>query len=245
MQILGLQKTTLLDYPGRVACTIFLGGCNFRCPFCHNKEIVLALGCDSNADSMITKDAIFSFLQKRRNILTGVCITGGEPTINTDLPDFIAEIKKLGYKVKLDTNGTNPQMLTALIRDGLIDYCAMDIKNCPKKYDISVTFETSGISVSYDIADIKKSVHLLLSQPCADENGFSYEFRTTFVRELHDEADVLAISQWIAGANAYYLQSYVESDGVFHKGFHAHDTDTLAHFERLCRTYIPNTHLRG
>lgn len=245
MQILGLQKTTLLDYPGRVACTIFLGGCNFRCPFCHNKEIVLALGCDNNTDSMITKDALFSFLQKRRNILTGVCITGGEPTINADLPDFIAEIKKLDYKVKLDTNGTNPQMLATLIQEKLIDYCAMDIKNCPEKYDTSVTFETSGFFVSYDIADIKKSVNLLLSQPCADENRFSYEFRTTLVRELHEEADMLAICQWIAGANAYYLQSYIESDGVFHKGFHAHDADTLSHFERLCRTHIPNTFLRG
>lgn len=244
MQILGLQKTTLLDYPGRVACTIFLGGCNFRCPFCHNKEIVLASNHEHRADSMITKDALFSFLQKRRNILTGVCITGGEPTINADLPDFIAQIKRLDYKVKLDTNGTNPQMLATLIDDRLIDYCAMDIKNCPSKYDISVSFEASGAFVSYDIADIKKSVHFLLSQPCTDENGFSYEFRTTLVRELHDEADVLAISQWIAGANAYYLQSYVESDGVFRRGFHAHDADTLAHFEHLCRTYIPNTHLR-
>jgi len=174
-----------------------------------------------------------------------VCITGGEPTIHADLPDFIAKIKKLDYKVKLDTNGTNPQMLAALIHDKFIDYCAMDIKNCPEKYDTSVTFGSADVSVSYDFDNIKKSVNHLLTQPCNDENGFSYEFRTTLVRELHDEADMVSICKWIAGANAYYLQSYVESDGVFCKGFHAHDDDTLTRFERICRTYIPNTYLRG
>lgn len=245
MQILGLNKTTLLDYPGRVACTIFLGGCNFRCPFCHNKSIVLASDGTDNAVQLYTKEDFFSFLEKRRNILTGVCITGGEPTINADLPDFIAEIKKLGYAVKLDTNGTNSQMLASLIDSKLIDYCAMDIKNCLEKYDTTVNFDTSGVFVSYDIADIQRSTALLLSQPCTEESGFSYEFRTTLVRELHKEADILAICKWIAGANAYYLQSYVESDGVFCKGFHAHDADALAHFEQLCRSYIPNTHLRG
>lgn len=245
MKILGFNKTTLLDYPGRVACTIFLGGCNFRCPFCHNKSIVLGSDAGENTCQVYTKEDIFSFLKKRRNILTGVCITGGEPTINADLPDFIAQIKALGYKVKLDTNGTNPQMLATLIKDKLIDYCAMDIKNCLAKYDSSVSFEHSDVSVSYDIDDIKKSAAILLSQSCTEENGFSYEFRTTLVSELHDEADLLAICQWIAGANAYYLQSYVESDGVFCKTFHAHDEDTLARFEYLCRTYIPSTHLRG
>ena len=239
MQILGLNKTTLLDYPERVACTIFLGGCNFRCPFCHNKSIVLGAGSEESADGL------FSFLKKRRNILTGVCITGGEPTINADLPDLIAAIKELGYQVKLDTNGTNPQMLAMLIDRRLIDYCAMDIKNCLDKYDTTVSFEGSDSFVTYDIAAIKKSVAILLSQPCTEEDAFTYEFRTTLVRELHDEKDLLSICQWIAGANAYYLQSYVESDGVFRKGFHAHDEDTLAHFEQLCRSYIPNTHLRG
>lgn len=239
MQILGLNKTTLLDYPGRVACTIFLGGCNFRCPFCHNKSIVLGAGSEESADGL------FSFLKKRRNILTGVCITGGEPTINADLPDLIAAIKELGYQVKLDTNGTNPQMLAMLIDRKLIDYCAMDIKNCLDKYDTTVSFEGSDSSVTYDIAAVKKSVAILLSQPCTEEDTFTYEFRTTLVRELHDEKDLLSICQWIAGANAYYLQSYVESDGVFRKGFHAHDEDTLAHFEQLCRSYISNTHLRG
>ncbi len=233
MKILGLNKTTLLDYPGRVACTIFLGGCNFRCPFCHNKDIVLM----SDAIDAYSQDEIFAFLRKRKEILTGVCITGGEPTINNDLPGFIADIKQLGYKIKLDTNGSSPAMLASLIDNKLIDCCAMDIKNAPEKYDTTVSFPA--------LTDVKKSVELLLSQSCEEENGFSYEFRTTLVKELHDEADLLSICKWIAGANTYYLQPYVESPGVFQKEFHAHDMETLSHFELLCQTYIPNAHLRG
>lgn len=241
MKILGLNKTTLLDYPNRVACTIFLGGCNFRCPFCHNKDIVLA----SDYITEYSQDNIFTFLKKRKGILTGVCVTGGEPTVHNDLPDFIAAIKQLGYKVKLDTNGSNPAMLAQLISDGMIDYCAMDIKNCPEKYDISVSFPASATPAVYDFASIRQSVEILLSQSCTDSSGFTYEFRTTLVKELHEEPDLHAICKWIAGANAYYLQSYVESDGVFCKSFHAHDENTLASFERLCQAYIPNTHLRG
>lgn len=233
MKILGLNKTTLLDYPGRVACTIFLGGCNFRCPFCHNKDIVLM----SDAIDAYSQDEIFAFLRKRKGILTGVCITGGEPTINNDLPGFIADIKQLGYKIKLDTNGSSPAMLASLIDNKLIDCCAMDIKNAPEKYDTTVSFPA--------LTDVKKSVELLLSQSCEEENGFSYEFRTTLVKELHDEADLLSICKWIAGANAYYLQPYVESPGVFQKEFHTHDMETLSHFEHLCQTHVPNTHLRG
>lgn len=233
MKILGLNKTTLLDYPGRVACTIFLGGCNFRCPFCHNKDIVLM----SDTIDAYSQDEIFAFLKKRKGILTGVCITGGEPTINNDLPDFISDIKRLGYKIKLDTNGSSPAMLTSLIDNRLIDCCAMDIKNAPEKYDTTVSFPA--------LIAVKKSVELLLSQPSEGEHGFSYEFRTTLVKELHDEADLLSICKWIASANAYYLQPYMESPGVLQKGFHSHNAETLSHFERLCQTYIPNTHLRG
>lgn len=241
MQICGLNKTTLLDYPGRVACTVFLSGCNLRCPFCHNAS--LALG---TTGSIFSKDDIFSFLKKRAGILTGVCISGGEPTINAELPDFIAEMKKLGYKVKLDTNGTNPKMLGALISGCLIDYCAMDIKNCLEKYDASVNFEGSGIPASYDIEDIKKSIAILLTHSSVNEESFSYEFRTTLVKELHDESDILAICRQIAGADAYFLQPYKESGGILKPGgFNAHDEATLTRFLRLCREYIPNTYLRG
>lgn len=240
MKISGLNKTTLLDYPGKVACTVFLSGCNMRCPFCHNSGLVL-----SNITTSYTKEEILSFLKKRSSILSGVCITGGEPTLNHDLPDFISDIKHLGYAVKLDTNGSNPNMLRSLISDGLIDYCAMDIKNSPQKYDFTVSFDNSDTPAVYSLTDIEESVRILLAQSCNDKKGFSYEFRTTVVKELHDKSDIEQICQWIKGANAYYLQSYVESDGVFLRQFHPYDKETLTQLETLCQTYIPNTRLRG
>lgn len=234
MLILGLSKTTLLDYPGSVAATLFTGGCNFRCPFCHNGNIVRK---DKSLIPLLEEE-IFSFLQKRRNVLTGVCITGGEPTLHPDLPDLITQIKELGYLVKLDTNGTNPQMLHDLIHAGLIDYCAMDIKNSPEKYGA-----TTGLSTEhskFDLTDIESSVRIIMHQ-----KQIPYEFRTTIVREFHDEADILAIAQWISGAKAYFLQSYTDSDGVLCKGFHAHSEETLQAYAALCRQFVPNTILRG
>lgn len=234
MLILGLNKTTLLDYPGHVAATIFTGGCNFRCPYCHNSDIVLK----SSSLVPLSDEEIFNFLRKRRNVLTGVCITGGEPTLHPDLPDLIIRIKELGYLVKLDTNGTNPHMLQNLIQAGLIDYCAMDIKNAPEKYEITVGYESSD--TEFDLTAIRESVQILLNQqaiPC--------EFRTTIVQELHTEADMIAISQWIAGADSYFLQSYTDSEGVLREGFHAHSEETLRSYAMICRQYIPNTTLRG
>lgn len=234
MLILGLSKTTLLDYPGSVAATLFTGGCNFRCPFCHNGNIVRK---DKSLIPLLEEE-IFSFLQKRRNVLTGVCITGGEPTLHPDLPELITQIKKLGYLVKLDTNGTNPQMLHDLIHAGLIDYCAMDIKNSPEKYGATTGFSTEHSK--FDLTDIESSVRIIMHQ-----KQIPYEFRTTIVREFHDEADILAIAQWISGAKAYFLQSYTDSDGVLCKGFHAHSEETLQAYAALCRQFVPNTILRG
>lgn len=234
MLILGLSKTTLLDYPGSVAATLFTGGCNFHCPFCHNGNIVRK---DKSLIPLLEEE-IFSFLQKRRNVLTGVCITGGEPTLHPDLPDLITQIKELGYLVKLDTNGTNPQMLHDLIHAGLIDYCAMDIKNSPEKYGATTGFSTEHSK--FDLTDIESSVRIIMHQ-----KQIPYEFRTTIVREFHDEADILAIAQWISGAKAYFLQSYTDSDGVLCKGFHAHSEETLQAYAALCRQFVPNTVLRG
>lgn len=234
MLILGLTKTTLLDYPGHVAAALFAGGCNFRCPYCHNSDIVLK----SNSLTAIADREILSFLNKRRSVLTGVCITGGEPTLYSDLPDLITQIRKLGYLVKLDTNGTNPQMLHDLIRAGLIDYCAMDIKNSPEKYGVTTGFPKD--CAAFNLTAIEESVEILMHQ-----NQISYEFRTTIVKELHDETDMLAISQWIAGAEAYFLQSYKDSDGVFCQGFHAHPAETLQMYVTLCRQFVHNTFLRG
>ncbi len=234
MLILGLNKTTLLDYPGHVAAVFFTGGCNFRCPFCHNKDIVL----QSSQLMPLTDDEIFSFLNKRRNVLTGVCITGGEPTLHWELPDLIRRIKALGYLVKLDTNGTNPQMLQSLIQANLIDYCAMDIKNAPEKYDITIGFD--NYSFKFDLSAVNASIQILIHQ-----QNIPYEFRTTVVKELHNEADMLAISQWIAGTHAYFLQSYVDSENVLCRGFHAHSETIMQSFAELCRQYVPHTILRS
>ncbi len=234
MLILGLNKTTLLDYPGHVAAVLFTGGCNFRCPYCHNRDIVL----ESNLLAAIAQEEIFAFLRKRQKVLTGVCITGGEPTLHPDLPDLIERIKALGYLVKLDTNGTNPQMLQSLIHTGLIDYCALDIKNAPEKYRM-----TAGFDINHngpDLSAVHESVHILLHQTL-----IPYEFRTTLVDELHDEADLLAISQWIAGAVMYFLQPYTDSPGVLCRGYHAPSNETLQKYVTLCRQLVPNTFLRS
>lgn len=231
MQILGLNKTALLDYPGHVAAALFAGGCNFRCPYCHNKDIVMSK-CAPIAD-----EEIFSFLNKRKNVLTGVCITGGEPTLQADLPDFIGRVKKLGYLVKLDTNGTNPSMLKALIGDGMIDYCAMDVKNSPRKYAATIGFSDDE---DLQFATVSDSINILLRQ-----QKIPYEFRTTVVKELHDEDDMRSISQWIAGAKSYFIQSYAESEGVLRPGFCAHERETLEKFAQIVRPLVPQAMLRG
>lgn len=230
MLILGLNKTTLLDYPEHVAATIFTGGCNFRCPFCHNKDLVF-----TQQVSSYTENEILSFLKKRAGILTGVCITGGEPTLQKDLADFLARIKDLGYLVKLDTNGYQPDVLQHLLSKKLIDYCAMDIKNSPSKYAV-----TAGIS-SLDFHLIKESVSCLLSVI----DSFPFEFRTTLVRELHTTEDMMAISDWIKGAPAYFLQSYTDSANVITPGYHALSNHELLKYRDICIKTIPNTQLRG
>ena len=235
MLICGLNKTTLLDYPGHVAATIFLGGCNFRCPFCHNRDLVFVNeGMEKKLVMNYEEDKIFAFLKKRKGILTGVCVTGGEPTLNKELPFFLDKIKSLGYLVKLDTNGYRPEVLKELLSRELVDYIAMDIKNSPLKYGVS-----TGVA-GIDISKIKESVDYLLSGMAPD-----YEFRTTVVKELHDKNDMYVIADWIKGAKAYYLQSYTDSEGVIETGYHAHDKDTLMEFLQICRAYIPNSQLRG
>ncbi len=230
MLILGLNKTTLLDYPEHVAATIFTGGCNFRCPFCHNKDLVFP-----QKTTTYSENEILSFLKKRAGVLTGVCITGGEPTLQKDLTDFLARIKDLGYLIKLDTNGYQPDILHNLLNQKLIDYCAMDIKNSPGKYAI-----TAGLS-SCDLHRITESVSCLLSLT----GSFPFEFRTTLVRELHDREDMLAISEWLKGAPAYYLQSYTDSKNVITSGYHALSEQSLSEYRDICLQNIPNTQLRG
>ena len=228
MIIQGLQKLTLLDYPGRLAATVFLGGCNFRCPFCHNASLVLGRG-----EENISEDELFAFLEGRRGKLTGVCVTGGEPTLYKELPTFIKKIKDMGYSVKLDTNGTNPNMLIALVEDGLIDYVAMDIKNSKEKYPL-----TAGVA-DLDIAPIEKSVEYLLS------GAVEYELRTTVVREYHTAGDFEKIGEWIKGARAYFLQNFKDSGDLILPSLTGHDTKTVAEFLRVVSAYVPNAQIRG
>lgn len=229
MIIRGLQKTTLLDYPGMVASTIFTGGCNFRCPYCHNGDLVL-----SPADiPAISEDEIFSHINEKKKILDGICITGGEPTLNADLLDFIKKIKATGLLVKLDTNGTNPDMLASLIDEKLLDYVAMDIKHSREKYN------TIACMNNFDIAPIEKSVEILKS------SGIDYEFRTTLVNELHSAEDIKSIGHWLKGAKAYYLQSYKESEYVINPIFSAPLPATVLEYVSLLKEYIPNVQARG
>ncbi|MCR5282634.1 MAG: anaerobic ribonucleoside-triphosphate reductase activating protein [Lachnospiraceae bacterium] len=232
----GLNKTTLLDYPGHLACTIFLGGCNFRCPYCQNKDLLL-----HPADyAAYTESDIFDHLTKRRGILHGVCITGGEPTLNPELASFIRKIKDLGYLVKLDTNGTHPDMVKMLYEEHLIDYVAMDIKADPKGYAASAGLPKQDDTL---FSKVQETVRFLMED--AKRPGFDFEFRTTVVKELHDEATFQGIAEWIKGAPHYFLQSYQESEGVLVPGFSAYPEAALQDFVSLIKPKIPSVEIRG
>lgn len=232
MTIHGFQKMTLLDFPGRVACTLFTAACNLRCPFCHNAGLVTSI----DSAERIDEEEIFAYLQKRQGILDGVCITGGEPTLQHDLADFIRRVRALGYAVKLDTNGTNPTLLKSLIDEGLVDTVAMDIKNAPAKYPLTV-----GLT-DYDISSIQKSIDILL------KGRVDYEFRTTVVSEYHTPEDIASIARWIEGAPRYFLQPFVDSGnliGSFDGLLHTPDAATLDKMLSAARAIIPAAVLRG
>ena len=229
MIIKGLAKLTLLDFPGRVACTIFTGGCNLRCPFCHNASLAVRAG---EVDT-IPEDEIFAFLEKRRGILTGVCITGGEPLLNADIADFIRRVRSLGYAVKLDTNGCYPDRLLALIDEGLLDYVAVDVKNSPESYP-----KTVGID-GFDVSPIRKTVSIL------KEGRVPYEFRTTVVAELHSDADFRSIGEWISGAEGYFLQCFNDSGDLIGEGLTAPSKADLERYQDIVKQYVTNTHIRG
>ena len=232
MLFLGLQKTTLLDYPGHVAATLFTGGCNFRCPFCQNGELVL----DPSSCPKLTEDEIFTFLKKRKGILEGLCITGGEPTLQPDLEEFIRKVKELGYLVKLDTNGYRPEILKKLLTEGLLDYVAMDVKASKENYG-----RVAGVK-ALDVGKIDESISLLIGQ-----EEIPYEFRTTVVKGLHDPGEFEEIGRWLAGAKALYLQSYLESENILDPKVKmaAYDLSELEDMAQKARKYIARVEIRG
>ena len=227
MNIAGLQKMTLLDYPGKIACTVFLPGCNLRCPFCHNASLVLP----ERLQAEITQEDFLAFLQNRKRMLDGVCITGGEPTLHRDLPQLIRAIRDLGLSVKLDTNGSRPDVLRTLLEDGLLDYVAMDIKNSPQKY--------SGTCGGIDILpQVEQSIRLLM------EGSADYEFRTTVLHPWHTPDDLAKIGQWISGAKRYFIQAFVDSGDLIGSGEALNETEMQALLQAVT-PYIPNAQIRG
>ena len=225
----GLQKLTLLDFPGNMAATVFTGGCNFRCPFCHNRSLVFL----NENDSEISKEDIVEYLSTRNKVLDGVCITGGEPLLHPGIKNFIKEVRNLGLKVKLDTNGSNFESLKDLIDSKLVDYVAMDIKNCPEKYS-----ETIGLQ-NFDLSEIEKSKNYLL------ENHVDYEFRTTVVNEFHKVEDFRKIGEWIKGAKHYYLQNFEDHGSCILEGLSAASEDDLKQMKQTVKPYVEYVKIRG
>lgn len=234
MNISGLQKMTLLDYPGKVACTVFLGGCNFRCPYCHNAELL-----DGQMEPLMSREEFLAFLKKRIGLLDGVCISGGEPTLSAGLKDLMQEIKAMGYAIKLDTNGSRPAVLKELVEAGLVDYVAMDIKNAPDRYGV-----TCGLP-RMDLSAIEESIRFLLS------GAVDFEFRTTVVRELHTPQDMVKMGRWLtelsggAPIKKLFLQPFADRDTVAFSGLSAPDSRQMAEFTELLKSFILEVSVRG
>ncbi len=233
MKIYGLQKLTMLDFPGRIACTVFTGGCNLRCPFCHNAGLVLPDRLSASG-SLMDSEELFKFLDSRRGLLDGVAVSGGEPLLWPDIEEFLSEIRARGFLVKLDTNGTRPEVLSHILDSGLVDYVAMDIKNSPERYA-----ETVGID-GFDVAPVKQSVELVMS------SSVDYEFRTTAVAGLHDIESISAAARWISGARRYFIQNFVDSGNlVASEGMRGLSPEEMRALRDAARQYVPSTELRG
>ena len=226
----GLRKLTLLDYPGEVACTVFTGGCNFRCPFCHNASLVRGIGDELELDH----DGLLDFINKRAKMLDGICITGGEPLLHPELPNLLMELKQFGLKIKLDTNGSFPGRLQSVVAEGLVDMVAMDIKNTPSKYDM-----TAGHDGAFDM--VCDSVAYLL------QNHVSYEFRTTVVGGFHEVSDFDEIGRWLKGCQRYFLQKFEDSGDTLM--FQDSMANLTPEFMQDClaavRKHLPQAELRG
>ena len=228
MKIHGLMKLTLLDFPGVTACTVFLGGCDMRCPFCHNSELL-----DMNAPEEMNENGLLDYLRKRKGLLDGVVFTGGEPLLRPDLPELMRTIRDLGYKIKLDTNGNHPDRLAEIVEAGLVDYVAMDIKNSPEKYGVTI-----GIP-GFDLSKVKRSVEFLLS------GKVDYEFRTTVIKQFHDEDSMRGIAEWIKGADRYFIQEFVDRETVKFSGLEPCSKDQMQTFLEIVKPSVKSVELRG
>ena len=228
MNIHGLQKLTLLDYPGHTACTVFLAGCMLRCPFCHNADLL-----DMNAEPVMDDAELLAFLRKRQGLLDGVAFTGGEPLMTRELPGLMMRIRDLGYGIKLDTNGCHPEALRGVLEKGLVDYVAMDIKNSPERYA-----QTCGLE-KVNMEKINESISLLMHE------APDYEFRTTVVAQLHDRDSFLAIGPWLKGAKRYFLQAFADRDTVPFAGFTAPSKESLEEYAEVLRPFISEVSIRG
>ena len=232
--ICGLQKMTLLDFPGKIACTVFLGGCNFRCPFCHNSELFMG-----KPEKLMEDEEFFKFLKSRKGLLDGICVSGGEPTLYKNLPEFLAKIKELGFLVKLDTNGSRPAVLKALVAEGLVDYVAMDIKNAPSRYA-----QTCGVA-EVDLAAIEESAAFLMS------GAVESEFRTTVVTPFHDETAMAEMGRWLYELNGekpvkkLFLQPFVDRDTVAFSGLAAPESTQMTVFVELLKRFVLEITTRG
>ncbi len=229
MVIHGLQKMTTLDFPGKIACTVFTAGCNLRCPFCHNARLVTH--CED--EDKISEDEVLAYIEKRKKMLDGVCITGGEPLLQPDIADFLKKIKEKELLVKLDTNGCYPERLKLLVEEGLVDYVAMDIKNSPELYE-----KTVGVG-SFDISAIEQSKNYLLS------GTVDYEFRTTVMPELHTKESIEAAARWIAGAKRWFLQSFTDSGDLIGGGFSTPEKEFMKELQQKSFPFVGNVELRG
>ena len=227
MNVQGYQKLTLLDFPGKTACTVFTGGCNLRCPFCHNAGLVRTPLAQSNATA-----EVMEYLQKRRGILDGVCVTGGEPLLQPDLADFLRDVRQLGYAIKLDSNGSLPEKLAEVLALGLVDYVAMDIKSSPKGYALATGTET-------DWEVYARSVRILR------ESGVPHEFRTTAVGGIHTPSDFVEIGRWLGDVPAYFIQRFVDSGQLLGEGFYPFSIEEMEHLLTTVREFIPSAQLRG
>ena len=229
MKICGLQKLTLLDFPDLTSCTVFTGGCNFRCPFCHNAALVTRDFTELEMD----EEEILAFLKKRRGLLDGVCVTGGEPLLQPDLAEFLKKVRELGFQIKLDTNGSFPDRLKKLVRNGLADYVAMDVKCGPESYG-----DVMGIP-GYDASAVEESIDFLLT------GAVPYEFRTTLVKGLNTPENIVSAAKRIRGADKYFLQQFVDSGDLIGSGYEAFSRQEMESFLGLVRQYVKNAEIRG